>query len=120
MAVDCWFYRSFANSFTLCLICLARAARVAAGCRLPAFGFRLSAFGCWLLAVGCWLLAVGCWLRLFYPLPAGCGLMGQRMQNNDCSFPCPLSTPGQPALTEKKDKKLSAVLETQKKRSSRA
>ncbi len=39
MAVAGWFYRSFANSFTLCLICLARAARVAAGFRLSAVSY---------------------------------------------------------------------------------
>ena len=32
-----WFYRSFANSFTRCLTCLARAARVAFDCRLRLF-----------------------------------------------------------------------------------
>ena len=39
MPVVCWFYRSFTNSFTLCLICLACAARIAFCCLLFAFGY---------------------------------------------------------------------------------
>ena len=62
MPMACWCYRSFANSFTLCLICFACAARVAVG---------YATFLC--------------------SLPAVCGLAARRQWNNDCPCHCSLS-----------------------------
>jgi hypothetical protein len=97
MTVVCWFYRSFANSFTVCLICLVCAARVAFCCLLLAFGYAI------FLSLTCRVRAdglAGVKQRLFFSLfavsPSAC--LGR----------------------EKNGKKLPAVLETQKKRSSRA
>ncbi|MBG6077016.1 hypothetical protein IWX85_002854 [Polaromonas sp. CG_9.11] len=93
MPVAGWFDRSFANSFTLCLIWFTRAARVAVSYRLRLFFLSLT---CWVQTGG----SVGVEQRLPFLLS-------------------PVSR--RPALAEKKKgKKLPAVLGTQKKRSSRA
>ena len=67
MPVTGWFYRSFANSFTLCLIWLACAARVAVSCAIFLFPY-LSGARLWL---------------------SGCG-------THDCPFHRSLSAPGLP------------------------
>ena len=49
-----WFYRSFANSFTLCLIWFARAARVAYSCGLWAVGLTIFSSPAKCELVGSW------------------------------------------------------------------
>ena len=77
MPVAGWFYPSFANSFTLCLICLACAARFAFYCGRTIFLSLLLCVGWW----GRWL-----WLQL---------------RNHDGSFHCSMSAfPILPAMAE--------------------